>query len=56
MVQQELGPTDIQRVVTQVEGARQIAEIPVPRKPWLPELKPVYELPSCRRAAATTSS
>ena len=44
VVQQELGPTDIQRVVTQVEGARQIAEIPVPRKPWLPELKPVYEL------------
>jgi S-DNA-T family DNA segregation ATPase FtsK/SpoIIIE len=43
-VQPDLGPTDIQRVVMQVEGARTIAEIPMPRKPWLPELKPVYEL------------
>ncbi|WP_252976249.1 FtsK/SpoIIIE domain-containing protein [Janibacter melonis] len=40
----ELGPNDIQRVVEVVEAARVEAEIPVPRKPWLPELEPVYDL------------
>lgn len=40
----DLGPTDIQRVVTTIERAREEAEIPIPRKPWLPELQEVYEL------------
>ena len=40
----DLGPTDIQRVVETVERARVEAEIPIPRKPWLPELEEVYEL------------
>ncbi len=40
----ELGPTDIQRVVDTVEAARATAEIPIPRKPWLPELAEVYDL------------
>ncbi len=43
-VQDDLGPTDIQRVVTQVEAARVGAQIDIPRKPWLPELAATYEL------------
>jgi S-DNA-T family DNA segregation ATPase FtsK/SpoIIIE len=44
VVQEDLGPTDIQRVVTQISAAQQAAEIPDPRKPWLPEMASVYEL------------
>lgn len=40
----DLGPTDIQRVVETVERARVESEIPLPRKPWLPELGEVYDL------------
>lgn len=40
----DLGPTDIQRVVSTVERARVEAGIPLPRKPWLEELAEVYEL------------
>jgi len=43
-VQEDLGPTDIQRVVGQVEAARVGAQIDRPRKPWLPELAASYEL------------
>ncbi|MDF2091327.1 FtsK/SpoIIIE domain-containing protein [Knoellia sp. 3-2P3] len=48
----DLGPTDIQRIVTQIGTASQEAQIPAPRKPWLPELAPVYDLaalPTARR-------
>lgn len=38
------GATDIRRVVATVIAANTIAEIPLPRKPWLPELRPVYDL------------
>ncbi|GAB3117377.1 FtsK/SpoIIIE domain-containing protein [Janibacter alkaliphilus] len=41
---EDLGPTDIQRVVESVERARETADIPIPRKPWLPELEDVYDL------------
>jgi S-DNA-T family DNA segregation ATPase FtsK/SpoIIIE len=44
VVQEDLGPTDIQRIVTQIGAAQESAEIPAPRKPWLPEMSPVYEL------------
>jgi DNA segregation ATPase FtsK/SpoIIIE, S-DNA-T family len=44
VVQEDLGPTDIQRIVTQIGAAQELAEIPDPRKPWLPEMEPVYEL------------
>jgi S-DNA-T family DNA segregation ATPase FtsK/SpoIIIE len=44
VVQEDLGPTDIQRIVTQVQAGTEVAQIPAPRKPWLPELKAVYEL------------
>lgn len=48
------GPTDIARLVRTIEHAHQTARIPLPRKPWLPELAPVYDLagpqvPSRRR-------
>ncbi|HEY7718168.1 MAG TPA: FtsK/SpoIIIE domain-containing protein, partial [Pedococcus sp.] len=48
----DLGPTDIQRVVKQIDAAHLTAELPVPRKPWLPEMLPAYDLatlPTARR-------
>ncbi|MET4705807.1 FtsK/SpoIIIE domain-containing protein [Frigoribacterium sp. UYMn621] len=45
------GPTDIQRVVKTIKAAATGAELPAPRKPWLPELAPAYDfskLPSRR--------
>ena len=45
------GPTDIQRVVKTIKSAARGAELPAPRKPWLPELAPAYDfskLPSRR--------
>ncbi|MGN6303033.1 MAG: FtsK/SpoIIIE domain-containing protein [Angustibacter sp.] len=47
-----LGPTDIQRLVGTITGAAAQAELPAPRKPWLPELADHYELaalPTSRR-------
>jgi S-DNA-T family DNA segregation ATPase FtsK/SpoIIIE len=38
------GPTDIRRLVGSVRAANELAEIALPRKPWLPELKAVYDL------------
>lgn len=38
------GPTDIQRVVAVANAASELAELTPPRKPWLPELAPVYDL------------
>jgi DNA segregation ATPase FtsK/SpoIIIE, S-DNA-T family len=46
------GPTDIQRLVSTIRMAALTAELPAPRVPWLPELRPVYDLaslPSARR-------
>ncbi|GIG57805.1 cell division protein FtsK [Longispora fulva] len=46
------GPTDIQRLVAAIAAARLQAEIHRPRRPWLPDLQPVYdlaELPYLRR-------
>jgi DNA segregation ATPase FtsK/SpoIIIE, S-DNA-T family len=40
----DLGPTDITRVVTTIGAAARQAELPEPRKPWLPELADVGEL------------
>lgn len=36
--------TDIKRLVRSVRGAADIAQITPPRKPWLPELRAVYDL------------
>ena len=40
----ESGPTDIARIVQAVNDASARCEIPVPRKPWLPELEATYDL------------
>jgi S-DNA-T family DNA segregation ATPase FtsK/SpoIIIE len=40
----DLGPTDIQRLVTTIGRAAKRAQLPKPRKPWLPDLLPVYDL------------
>jgi S-DNA-T family DNA segregation ATPase FtsK/SpoIIIE len=48
----ELGPTDAQRLVSTIGAAARTAELPAPRVPWLPELRPVYDLtglPAARR-------
>jgi S-DNA-T family DNA segregation ATPase FtsK/SpoIIIE len=41
---EDLGPTDIQRLVSTIGLAARVAELPSPRVPWLPELRPVYDL------------
>ncbi len=38
------GPSDIKRIVTNIGAAAVTAQIPSPRKPWLPELANVYDL------------
>lgn len=38
------GPNDISRMVTTITHAATQATVPVPRKPWLPELAPIYNL------------
>ncbi len=40
----DLGPTDIQRLVSTIGIAAKTAQLPAPRVPWLPELRPVYDL------------
>ena len=40
----DLGPTDIQRLVTTIGRASQAAQLPKPRKPWLPDMRAVYDL------------
>ena len=48
----DLGPTDIQRLVSTIGIAAKTAELPTPRVPWRPELQPVYDLallPTARR-------
>ncbi len=40
----DLGPTDIARLVTTISEASRRAELPAPRKPWLPDLAATYDL------------
>lgn len=40
----ETGPNDIQRLAKRVLEAARAADIPAPRRPWLPELDPIYDL------------
>ena len=42
--EKDLGPTDIQRMVTMIGRALKAADIPKPRKPWLPDMRAVYDL------------
>jgi S-DNA-T family DNA segregation ATPase FtsK/SpoIIIE len=43
------GPTDQQRLVASMVGAQQLASIPAPRRPWLDELAPAYDLSRLRQ-------
>ena len=38
------GPNDIARIVATISRAATEAAVPMPRKPWLPELAPTYDL------------
>ena len=52
VIERDPGPTDIQRLVANVQSAHSLAGLPTPRRPWLEELAPVYDLtmlPSPRR-------
>ncbi len=40
----DTGPNDLSRLVSRVEEAADAAGLDAPRKPWLPELAPVYDL------------
>lgn len=40
----DLGPNDIARIVDTIIDANRLAELPPPRKPWLPDLLPHYSL------------
>ena len=40
----DLGPTDIQRLVATLGRGAKLAQLPRPRKPWLPDMRPVYDL------------
>ena len=42
--QADLGPTDIQRLVATLGRAARVAELPRPRRPWLPDMRSVYDL------------
>ena len=45
----DLGPTDIARLVDTLSEAAQRANIPEPRRPWLPELAHTYDLQFLRQ-------
>jgi S-DNA-T family DNA segregation ATPase FtsK/SpoIIIE len=47
--QRDLGPNDQQRLVATMIGAHGLAGIPNPRRPWLDELAPVYDLSRLRQ-------
>ncbi|WP_158865645.1 FtsK/SpoIIIE domain-containing protein [Leifsonia sp. AG29] len=42
--ERDLGPTDQQRLVASIVRAQSDAHIPAPRRPWLDELAPAYDL------------
>jgi len=43
------GPTDQTRVVTTLVAAAKVAGIPAPRRPWLDELAPIFDLTKLRQ-------
>ncbi len=43
------GPTDQQRLVASMIDAQRVAAIPAPRRPWLDELAPAYDLSRLRQ-------
>lgn len=51
--QADPGPNDTARLVEVMQAAAQSAEIPTPRKPWLEELAPMYDLAKLRQRTDT---
>jgi len=51
--QKDQGPTDQQRLVTSLSKAAVVEKIPVPRKPWLDPLPPVFDLTKLRQRTDT---
>jgi S-DNA-T family DNA segregation ATPase FtsK/SpoIIIE len=49
----EQGPTDQSRIVHSLIAASASAHIPQPRRPWLPELAPVFDLTRLRQRTDT---
>ncbi|HEY5882280.1 MAG TPA: FtsK/SpoIIIE domain-containing protein [Nakamurella sp.] len=45
----DLGPTDIARLVSTISEASRRAQLPEPRRPWLPELAATYDLQFLRQ-------
>ena len=43
------GPTDQKRIVSTITAASRAAAIPPPRRPWLDELAPIYDLAKLRQ-------
>ena len=42
-------PTDLERLVAAIDAAAERAGVPLPRRPWLPPLAPVYSLERLRQ-------
>jgi S-DNA-T family DNA segregation ATPase FtsK/SpoIIIE len=53
---QDRGPADISRIVAAVQQANRDAQLPEPRKPWLPDLRTHYDLAQDVRMSRATSS
>jgi S-DNA-T family DNA segregation ATPase FtsK/SpoIIIE len=49
----EQGPTDQTRIVGSLIGAAASLQIPAPRRPWLPELAPAFDLTRLRQRTDT---
>ena len=47
--ERDLGPNDQQRLVSTMIAASESAQLPAPRRPWLDELAPVYDLTLLRQ-------
>ncbi|MCU1479686.1 MAG: phosphopeptide-binding protein [Subtercola sp.] len=52
VVADELGPNDEARLVSTIATAAAVAEVRAPRRPWLDELAPTYDLAVVAREAA----
>lgn len=51
--QTDAGPTDQTRLVTNLIAAAKLAQLPAPRRPWLDELAPVFDLAKLRQRTDT---
>ena len=51
-----IAATDIKRLVRMIGAANQLADIPMPRKAWLPELRRPYDIARAAQLAGATTS